>query len=152
MIKQQSLQKNIQKSASSQQQSSQQSAQQSQQPHQSNPRPQIQQQITNQPQQILINKKKTQPIQQLDRKNSHKSKKGNITPTSSNQNGGVKQKIRPLSVKNTQRVNFNLKNNQVEKFYCPQMVMTKVTKAKPIDLNLIPDLPEIPLDSLFDNQ
>ncbi len=127
-----------------------------------------------QPQQIVINKKKPHS-QMLDKKNSHKAKKQinntsintntntntNISSTTSNstnstnitngQNTGGKQKNRPLSVKNIQRVNFNLKNNQVEKFYCPQMVMTKMTKAKPIDLNLIPDLPEIPLDSLFGN-
>jgi hypothetical protein len=80
----------------------------------------------------------------------------NINNGNSNSNSNsisIKQKnVRPSTAKNPQKVNFNLKNNHIEKFYCPQMVVTKLTKVKPIDLGSIPDLPEIPLDSLLDIQ
>lgn len=53
------------------------------------------------------------------------------------------------SINLSQKVNFNFKNNQVDKFYCPQMVISKLTKSRPIDLESIPDLPEIPLEKLL---
>jgi hypothetical protein len=62
----------------------------------------------------------------------------------------IKQQKSIKSLPKSQKVNFNLKNNQVQKFYCPQLAVTKLTKTNPIDLGSIPDLPEIPLDSLLD--
>ena len=56
------------------------------------------------------------------------------------------------SVVSFDNYNTGLKNNHVEKFYCPQLIVNKLNKPQQIDLELIPDLPEIPLDSLLDIQ
>ncbi len=61
----------------------------------------------------------------------------------------IKQKKQSISQKSNRVVNFNLKKNFVEKFYCPEMAIANLTKSDPIDLGSIQDLPEIPLDSLF---
>ena len=85
------------------------------------------------------------------KKMSHKIK--NKQPSVSgdnNVNGGIK-KNRPMTSR-SQKVSFNLKNNHVEKFYCPQLIVNKLNKPQQIDLELIPDLPEIPLDSLIGTQ
>ncbi len=50
------------------------------------------------------------------------------------------------------KVSFNFKNNHVDKFYCHQMAKLKLTKTGPIDLESIPNLPEIPLEQLFGAQ
>ena len=61
----------------------------------------------------------------------------------------IKLKKQSISQKSNRTVNFNLKKNFVEKFYCPEMAIANLTKSDPIDLGSIQDLPEIPLDSLF---
>lgn len=104
-----------------------------------------------------------QQQQQKQRKISHKKQKNQPQQPPSNaipqaprpslqsqaQQQRVKQKKQPLSQKNNKGVNFNLKKNFVEKFYCPEMAIANLTKSDPIDLGSIQDLPEIPLDSLF---
>ncbi len=93
-------------------------------------------------------------------KNPIKKKQSHKKPLTQNVNGNVNA-TPPLfknikkSISHKQKnsgVSFNIKNNVVEKFYCPQIALSKLTKTCPIDLNAIPDLPEIPLGSLIDNQ
>jgi hypothetical protein len=48
-------------------------------------------------------------------------------------------------------VSFNIRKNKVDKFYCPNLP-TPSTKSNPTGSVDIQDLPEIPLDSLFDTQ
>jgi hypothetical protein len=87
---------------------------------------------------------------QLNKKLSQKIKKKD-----NNSNCQSKQKLK-VNNGNVQsgngKVIFNLKNNYTEKFYCPQMAIAKITKPQDINLESIPDLPEIPLDTLFGNQ
>jgi hypothetical protein len=87
----------------------------------------------------IVNQKK--PIQN-QKKVSQKAKQ---TP---NSNKKVKS-MTNVPTNLNQKVNFNLKNNQVDKFYCPQLAIAKLTKSRPIDLESIPDLPEIPLEKLL---
>jgi hypothetical protein len=95
----------------------------------------------NQPKQ---NKQKN--IFQLNKKLSQKKiKKDNKI------NFQSKQKIK-INNEQASKVMFKLKNNYTEKFYCPQMAISKITKSQNINLESIPDLPEIPLDTLFGNQ
>jgi hypothetical protein len=61
-------------------------------------------------------------------------------------------KTKPIVDNNNPKVSFNFKNNQVDKFYCHQMAKLKLTKTGPIDLESIPNLPEIPLEQLFGAQ
>ncbi len=101
--------------------------------------------------------------QQPQIKNPIKKKQSHKKPLTQNGNGNGNGNV-PTStpVKNIKKsishkqknsgVSFNIKNNVVEKFYCPQIALSKLTKTCPIDLNAIPDLPEIPLGSLIDNQ
>ena len=107
--------------------------------------------------QINQPKQNKQPIQnkqknvtQLNKKLSQKIKKKD-----NNLNCQSKQKIK-VNNNNVQsgngKVMFNLKNNYTEKFYCPQMAIAKITKPQNINFESIPDLPEIPLDTLFGNQ
>ncbi len=94
-------------------------------------------------------------------KNPVKKKQSHKKPLTQNINGNINNQT-PNPVKNIKKsishkqkntgVSFNIKNNVVDKFYCPQIALAKVTKTNPIDLNSIPDLPEIPLDSLLDNR
>ena len=99
---------------------------------------------------IQNNQNKQKNVIQLNKKLSQKIKKKD-----NNSNCQSKQKIKVNNV-DTQsgngKVMFNLKNNYTEKFYCPQMAIAKITKPQNINLELIPDLPEIPLDTLFGNQ
>ena len=96
-----------------------------------------------------------QPIIQKQRKLSQKRQKkqiNNITqqpPQQQPQQQRIKLKKQSISQKSNRSVNFNLKKNFVEKFYCPEMAIANLTKSDPIDLGSIQDLPEIPLDSLF---
>ena len=110
---------------------------------------QQQQSIQNINQNIVNNQQPRIPMnrQQSARKVSHKVKnKQELVGNNSNMNGIKKN--RPMATK-SQKVSFNLKNNHVEKFYCPQLIVNKLNKPQEIDLELIPDLPEIPLDSLI---
>jgi hypothetical protein len=133
---------------------------QPQQPQQQKPLQQLQQQKPLQqlqqqkPQQqkVKIQQPKTEQLQQLAKqilhqhikeKTSHKQKK-QVRQTSTSIST-------PTSLRN-KKVIFKLKNNQVDKFYSPQMVLTKLTKTRPIDLESIQDLPEIPLDEVFRTQ
>jgi hypothetical protein len=113
--------------------------------------------------------------QKIIRKQSHKKSNQNLNQTTPNQT--TNQPSQPLQAQTQQPsqqthqkikknishkaksksiggncVSFNIKKNQVDKFYCPQMILSKVTKTGLIDLESIQDLPEIPLDSLFGNQ
>lgn len=96
--------------------------------------------------------KQQQPIKNpIKKKQSHKKPLTQNTTT----NPVIKNVKKPVSHKQKSGgsgVSFNIKNNVVDKFYCPQIALSKLTKTYPIDLNSIPDLPEIPLDSLIDNQ
>ncbi len=89
----------------------------------------------------------TQPTQQIKPKLSQKNKKKPIPKP----NCQSKQKIKTNNNVNG-KVIFNLKNNYTEKFYCPQLAISKLTKSQNINLESIPDLPEIPLDTLFGSQ
>jgi hypothetical protein len=101
---------------------------------------------------------KQQPVKNpIKKKQSHKKSspptQSPQTPTQSSPTQQAKNVKKPVSHKQKNvGVSFNIKNNVVEKFYCPQVALTKVTKTSPIDLNSIPDLPEIPLDSLLGNR
>ena len=103
---------------------------------------------SNQTKQPIQNKQKN--VSQLNKKLSQKIKKKD-----NNSNCQSKQKIKVNNENiqsNNGKVIFNLKNNYTEKFYCPQMAIAKITKPQNINLESIPDLPEIPLDTLFGNQ
>ncbi len=104
----------------------------------------IQNNQNNQNNQLKQNKQKN--VFQLNKKLSQKKiKKDNKL------NFQSKQKIK-INNDQSNKVMFNLKNNYTEKFYCPQMAISKITKSQNINLESIPDLPEIPLDTLFGNQ
>jgi len=77
-----------------------------------------------------------------NKKNSHKNKNKDKP----------KQSKTKMIIDNNPKVSFNFKNNQVDKFYCHQMAKLKLTKTGPIDLESIPNLPEIPLEQLFGAQ
>ena len=107
-----------------------------------NPSPQQVQKPVSLPQQKHSHKVK--------QKKNNKENKGNINDsnprtrpdsTNGNSGGGVSHKV-----------SFNFKNNKVDKFYCRQLAIARLTKSRPIDLESIPDLPEIPLDKLFGAQ
>jgi hypothetical protein len=103
---------------------------------------------SNQTKQPIQNKQKN--VSQLNKKLSQKIKKKD-----NNSNCQSKQKIKVNNgdvQSSNGKVIFNLKNNYTEKFYCPQMAIAKITKPQNINLESIPDLPEIPLDTLFGNQ
>ena len=103
---------------------------------------------SNQAKQPIQNKQKN--VSPLNKKLSQKIKKKD-----NNSNCQSKQKIKVNNgniQSNNGKVIFNLKNNYTEKFYCPQMAIAKITKPQNINLESIPDLPEIPLDTLFGNQ
>jgi hypothetical protein len=76
---------------------------------------------------------------------------GNKKTSHKNKNKPKQQsKTKPISiVDNNPKVSFNFKNNHVDKFYCHQMAKLKLTKIGPVDLESIPNLPEIPLEQLF---
>ena len=115
--------------------------QQPQQKQQQKPLQQLQQQ------KVKIQQPKTEQLQQLAKQILHQPIK---EKTSHKQKKQVKQTSTsmPTSLRN-KKVIFKLKNNQVDKFYSPQMALTKLTKSRPIDLESIQDLPEIPLDEVF---
>jgi hypothetical protein len=80
-----------------------------------------------------------------NKKTSHKNKNKDKPKQQS--------KTKPISiVDNNPKVSFNFKNNHVDKFYCHQMAKLKLTKTGPVDLESIPNLPEIPLEQLFGAQ
>lgn len=99
---------------------------------------------------------KQQPVKNPIKKNQSHKKLSPHTPSPPIQpppTQPAKNVKKPVSHKQKNvGVSFNIKNNVVEKFYCPQVALAKVTKTSPIDLNSIPDLPEIPLDSLLGNR
>ncbi len=81
-----------------------------------------------------------------NKKTSHKNK-------NKTQNGQPKQQSKTKPIVDTiPKVSFNFKNNHVDKFYCKEMAIAKLTKTGPIDLESIPNLPEIPLEQLFGAQ
>ena len=126
---------------------------QPQQPQQQQQQPQQQPRIQQQPK---IQKPRTQQLQQLAqqvlqqpiREKEIRENKENKEKTSHKQKKQQVKQSAPTSLRN-KKVIFKLKNNQVDKFYSPQMALSKLTKSGPIDLESIQDLPEIPLDEVF---
>jgi hypothetical protein len=77
---------------------------------------------------------------------------GNKKTSHKNKNKPKQQSKTKMIIDNNPKVSFNFKNNHVDKFYCHQMAKLKLTKTGPIDLESIPNLPEIPLEQLFGAQ
>jgi hypothetical protein len=110
--------------------------------------------INHPPNQSVQSVQKPVSVQQQQQKHSLKVKQ----KKNNKGNNETNPKNRPVSSNGSSgggvshKVSFNFKNNKVDKFYCPQLAITKLTKSRPIDLESIPDLPEIPLDKLFGAQ
>ncbi len=96
-------------------------------------------QITNNPSKIsstpVVKNKKKRPV-------SHKVVKNKTSQKGQQQLTKHKQ-IASTTNGSEQKVIFKLKKNQVDKFYCPELVKAKLTKSGPIDLESIPELPDI---------